>query len=371
MSLPPVSTPHLDEALPLQPSRPGKARRLAFSAGILALVLLATVWGVARVTGRPALLARYLPGMPPRQFDHVLLVGWDGCLLDDVRQLMAEGRMPVLKGLMEEGRLVETFITTSKTETKPGWAEILTGYGPDVNGVYDNREKYGPIPEGYTIFERLKARFGKDGIRTIFIAGKLQNLGFRGRHKIRVGGERKSWHDEELWKEGEELAGDVVDHDAEPYYLTQKNLDHIKSGMGDAEFVGREAIAALDKFQGQKLFMFLHFWEPDESGHDYGEGSKPYMESIVVNDQWLGKVLDRMKEQGIYDRTLVYVVTDHGFDKGRPSHIFAARTWLITNDNIRLADRGDRKDVTPTLLDRYGIDLKSLQPPLAGRSLLR
>ncbi|MGV8121407.1 MAG: hypothetical protein AB2L14_16735 [Candidatus Xenobiia bacterium LiM19] len=33
------------------------------------------------------------------------------------------------------------------TDTNAGWAQILTGYYPEISGVYSNR-LYRPIPEG-------------------------------------------------------------------------------------------------------------------------------------------------------------------------------------------------------------------------------
>ena len=304
------------------------------------------------------------------QYSHVLLVGWDGCLKKDVLKLVEDGKLPNVKSLLDEGQLVDTFISTSKTETKPGWAEILTGYGPKITTVYDNRFEYGPIPVGLTVFERVKQHFGKDGIKTVFLAGKLQNLGIRGPHKVRMGGLRKSWHDESLWTAEEANSPDVVQHAAEPYFYTQKSCDIIKNGLGDAEFVGKAALEALRAIRGNRFFMFTHYWEPDESGHDYGEGTTNYMQSMMVNDQWLGSMIAELKAQGIYEDTLILMTTDHGFDEGHSSHIFAPKTFVITNGTRPMRARGDRKDVTPTVLRAFGIDTSSYTPRLEGSSLL-
>ena len=43
---------------------------------------------------------------------------------------------------------------------------------------------------------------------------------------------------------------------------------------------------------------------------------------------------------------------------------------MATND-AGVMRRGDRVDVTPTILDRYGFDLDSFDPPFDGHSLLR
>lgn len=66
--------------------------------------------------------------------------------------------------------------------------------------------------------------------------------------------------------------------------------------------------------------------------------------------------------------------TDYGFDEGRKSHRNAPEIWLATNDPLvgppedRLATQ---RDIAPTILERFGLDLAQIEPPLPGRSLLR
>jgi Type I phosphodiesterase / nucleotide pyrophosphatase len=302
---------------------------------------------------------------------NLILVGWDGCLKDDVDRLLAQGLLPNVARLRSQGQMVDTHVTHSRTETKPGWAEILTGYGPSTTGVVDNRSVYGAIPEGYTVFERLKQQGGATPIKTIFLAGKSQNLGTRGRHKVRVHGQRKTWYDETLWTPEEARMPDVVEHQAEPYYYSWRHVDVFKNGLGDGQFVGQAAIEAIRLCRGQRFFLFAHFWEPDESGHDYGEGSSQYLQAMVANDQWLGRIMEALEQQGLATSTRVYLTTDHGFDRGARTHGDAPHTFVVTNDTWPLRQDGDRKDITPTVLERLGVDIERIVPRLEGSSLLR
>ncbi len=104
----------------------------------------------------------------PRNSDNIILIGWDGTGRDNLLELLKEKQLPNLGKIISEGSLVFTEVTTGRTETKPGWAEILTGYSASRLGIIDNVE-YKPIPVGWSIFERLKDSIGINRIKTIFI----------------------------------------------------------------------------------------------------------------------------------------------------------------------------------------------------------
>ena len=81
---------------------------------------------------------------------NVILFGWDGAQRDHVNEALARGELPTLKKLAREGSYVKIDIE-GKTDTKAGWSQILTGYYPEVTGVYSNA-RYQPIPVG--LFQR-------------------------------------------------------------------------------------------------------------------------------------------------------------------------------------------------------------------------
>jgi hypothetical protein len=65
---------------------------------------------------------------------------------------------------------------------------------------------------------------------------------------------------------------------------------------------------------------------------------------------------------------LIYVTADHGFDVGGKGHHKAPYVFLGTNDK-QVSRNGTRADITPTVLDRLGVDLAKIDPPLDGESL--
>ena len=97
----------------------------------------------------------------------------------------------------------------------------------------------------------------------------------------------------------------------------------------------------------------------------YGENSEEYGNALIFNDYWLGMILSKLKELKIYDETLVYVVSEHGFNDGMYHHNDAPYAFLATNDKT-VKNNGDRKDITPTILWQYGLDLNKISPQLDG-----
>lgn len=313
----------------------------------------------------------------PQEFKNVILIGWDGARRDVLHRLLKEERLPNLSQLIKKGAIVDIDILDAATETKPGWAEILTGYKSKSLGIQTNLD-YKPIPKGYTIFERLGDHFGKENIVTVFLGGKLNNIGARGPHKICVNClsrypgtfEKTEWWDQATnapTYSGEQRV--FEEREGEPFYNLQGSIDLFLNGIGGAQNVGGKAQSVLQQYKDRRFFMFFHFEEPDEPGHKFGEGSREYDEGIITNDHWLGVITAQLRGFGLYEKTLVYVVSDHGFDKGERSHRNAPEIFLATNDP-KVKRAGTRIDITPTILDRYGINLGRISPRLHGKSLL-
>ncbi|OGS42320.1 MAG: hypothetical protein A3J79_05680 [Elusimicrobia bacterium RIFOXYB2_FULL_62_6] len=307
-----------------------------------------------------------------------VLIGWDGAQRAHVKELLAAGKLPNLARLIKEGGLAETRVGTGTTQTKPGWAEILTGVAAARFKIMSNNE-YRPIPPGYTVFERLKARFG-EGVATVFIAGKRYNLGARGPHEICLNAYTRDpatmtqahYLDKALFK-GKTRDGkppEWVRREGEPYFYAVKAVDfHYAADSPDGTVV-KKAVEALKKFKKKPFFAFVHFREPDEEGHLYGENSPEYGEALVRLDGRLGEISETLKRLGLYSKTAVAVTSDHGFDEGERIHrhapymIFAANRAVVPRE-------GDRKDVTPTVLDWFGFDPGKLYPRAEGRSLFK
>jgi arylsulfatase A-like enzyme len=343
-------------------------------------------------------LPRAVPAAEPEMPHNAILVGWDGAHRDHVKKLLGEGKLPNLQKLVAEGAMVDVEVTSGATDTKAGWTQILTGYSPLVTGVYNNG-RYRDVPQGYSIFERLRAQYGADKIATVAVIGKKQHCGeinapfkkpyvepadkpedkpaaepvrkgARKRAEARQPGAGKARQPGELGRVVEEGGVKYQVFEGSPYYTMHNNVDQWHFGLMEDAKVGDKALEMLDQYGKKPFFFFVHFGEVDHSGHRHGEPSREYDDAIVSGDVQLGRLVEQLKKLGVYEKTLIYVTADHGFDLGAKAHHNAPYVFLATNDK-QVTRAGMRVDVAPTVLDRLGIDLAKIQPALDGESLAR
>jgi hypothetical protein len=274
---------------------------------------------------------------------NILVVGWDGLQKDHFWQCYnaqlpeCPNGLPNLQAL-SGGVIHNNTISNGTTETKPGWVQIFSGYNVETVGVLSNYT-FQPMPEGYSVFEKIEDHFGADNVVTMFISAK-----------------------------GFQTGGDC--NNGEPWCLTKTHIDYFELDRIWNESIANRALQLLETHQNDLFFALFLFGDPDRTGHLQGENSTAYGEMIVEDDYWLGEIMAKLQALGIDDQTLVYVVTDHGFDEGGTSHANAPYGIFASNDPL-VVRGGNRKDFAPTFLERYGISLGPIgsAPAVDGHSL--
>ena len=283
---------------------------------------------------------------------NIIIIGWDGVQRDHFKQCYNQELPECIEGLSNFKKLTDDkfqnlTVTDSATSTKPGWVQILTGYNGQVSGTIAN-DNYLTIPLNYSLFEKVSNSY--PDIKTVFLASKTDNLGSTCKGEIKSNGK--------------------VEERGEPWCNVKKDVYLFQNGLEENYNVGNKTLATIEELKNNRFLLFAHFSQPDSSGHKYGENSIEYSKGIIDNDFWLGQVLAKIEDLGIKEKTIIYVVSDHGFDENSKSHNDAPLTIYGTNDRD-LIRSGDRKDITPTILKKYKINLQSNNniPAVDGFSL--
>jgi predicted AlkP superfamily pyrophosphatase or phosphodiesterase len=332
---------------------------------------------VALILGANAAIA-FDKSVPPSQ-RNAILICWDGAQRNHVNECLKNKELPNLAALAQEGKMVEIDVVGHKTDTKAGHAQMLTGYDPEATGVFSNAQ-YKPIPLGYTIFEDLQKQFGKDKIATIMLTGKDHHIGSCGPRQAiqpaKKAGKNTVAEDEETAKlkprqRARAVAKQVAttNKEGEPWYLVKASFTVWDGDIArPASEVGPKCLEYIDKYGKGRLFAFFHFCDPDHEGHRSGENSKEYNDALIECDQWLGKIVEELKKEKLYDKTVVMVTADHGFDEGLKAHKDAPYVVLATNDP-KITRKGDQRDIVPTILVEMGADPSKVDPKLPGKPL--
>jgi len=141
----------------------------------------------------------------------------------------------------------------------------------------------------------------------------------------------------------------------------------------------------IGEHKGKPFFFFLHLFEP-HSPYEPVEPfksrySSAYDGEIATADQIVGDFIDDLKSKGLYDDTIIILMSDHGeglSEHGEPEHgIFLYREAIHVPLLVKLPkrDRAGETDAAPvSLVDLFPTitELTEATPPakLQGRSLL-
>jgi len=170
------------------------------------------------------------------------------------------------------------------------------------------------------------------------------------------------------------------------FHMTRPGEDHYAATDRRAAVVVEHALAWLSKHPPGPFFMWVHLYDPHfpyEAPDPFGTRYKsaPYDGEIAYSDSALGKLLDRLRAQGLFENSVIAMMSDHGEslgDHGEEFHGFFLYDATI-HVPLLLKLPGDRfagkridspvglVDVLPTILHAVGIEVPQ---EVQGESLL-
>jgi len=309
-------------------------KRPARSAGAAAIFTIALCVAPLACTESPW-------GGGARPFRNVLLISIDTCRPDYLSCYgYARKTTPNIDAVAAEGVLFTRAYSTNPM-TLPAHSSMLTGTLPLAHGVHMNNSDR-LADSNLTITEALRERgFETGAFVSAFVLDSIFGLG-----------------------QGFATYGDRF---ANPH----------KAGLllyneRSAEETSRDAMAWLEQHQEKPFFLFLHYFDPHQPykapppfGREYAD--VPYAGEVAYTDQQIGLVIEKMKELGLYDSTLVVITSDHGQglgDHGEETHAYFAYDSTILIPLIfrvpgggaaRVDDPVSIIDIAPTILDLAGV----------------
>jgi len=254
------------------------------------LVMAASVSATAQKKLRPA--ARPAP-------PNVLLITLDTIRADRLGCYGSSVATPNIDSLARDGILFENAVSQVPL-TWPSHAAILTGTYPFHNGVQDFTGQ--PLDASFrTLAQALQQNgYSTAAVVSSFVLDRSWGLA------------RGFEHYDDAFEGSAFLERDLA--------LVERRADQSVD----------HALAWLKTRPAKPFFFWLHLFDP-HSPYDPPEPfrslyrDRPYDGEVAFADRELGRLLDWMKRQGLYNRTLIILVGDHGEalgDHGEKEHGF-------------------------------------------------
>ena len=326
--------------------------------------------------GTVMLMAHTAPGCsgtPERKHPGILLISID-TLRPDHTSAYGYGRptTPVLDSLAREGALFAHAVSTSNW-TLPAHMSLLTGLYPSGHGVEEQHD--GLDPSIRTLAEALS----ESGYAT---AGFTSHTYLDARYGFARGFEH---YETVVDRRAEEVSRRAVDwlasRETEPFFLFLHYFDpHWDYGPPEPHV---RRFGAVNPAHGTLDHLFPYFdRERAMPAQTLQDVLALYDAEIAYTDSQIGHVLDRLRDLGRLDSTVVVVVSDHGeefgehgsFGHGTHLHGEVTRIPLLVR-YPPLVPRGERRtgvaslvDIPATVLSLAGLE-SGAQWRVSGRAL--
>ncbi len=262
---------------------------------------------------------------PNGRAEHVVVVVWDGMRPDFVTPQYC----PTLYSLATNGTFFRQHHCAFVSSTEVNGTVLVTGMNPGRNGIQANADFQPQInfltyfaTEGLDHVRRGDLLTGGNYLLTPTLAEMLQQAGIptitAGTKPVALLHDRNPRKTSEAGKKSVTLQegkiipramGEVVvkanDDKTFPTNITTPNKDQ-------DNWTTRALTKGLWK-AGVPKYTLLWLSDPDKSQHESGVGAATALAGIEASDRNLAEVIKTLREKGVYEKTDIFVVSDHGF----------------------------------------------------------
>ena len=235
-----------------------------------------------------------------------VLITLDAVNFTVFQDLLSSGSLPNISQLIDNGILVlgKTIVPSA---TCASWAALGTGAPPQINGVVHtyaiNSTEYHSLPPD----EEPSTLSYKDMIKaeSIIEVANRENVItgiIYSESKVSVF----------FGKNGTPTYSQYISETYDPYYAGLP-VSFRKDYLED---LTNSFISMIDNFipsikLGKNALFVIDYPEPDASGHTHGPLSDYYREVLSLFDDFVGLIVNHLKETGLWDKTLLIFMTDH------------------------------------------------------------
>jgi predicted AlkP superfamily pyrophosphatase or phosphodiesterase len=242
-----------------------------------------------------------------RLTDHLLIISFD-CLsaLD----------FPILKDLshfqtiLKNGAYVENVESIYPSVTYPCHATIVTGNYPNRHGVINNTlmQPGNPSPDwnwyrncirGTTLYDEVKKANMTTAALLWPVTGKADI-----NYNLPEIFANRPWQNQ--------IIVSLMNGTPRYQWNLNKRYGHLRSGLEQPELDDFVLASTVDTIKTKKPnLLMVHFTDLDTQRHYHGFSSKEAMSAIYRHNERLGRIIEALKESGIYENTTVVLLGDH------------------------------------------------------------
>lgn len=260
---------------------------------------------------------------------HVVMVGVDGWAAHDLESAQD---IPNIRALMANGSYTLHKRAVLPSASAINWASIFMGVPTEVHGYTKWNSKVPDIPASHVNNHNI--------FPTIYSIIREQ--------------------------QPEAETGCTFDWDGVKYVIDTLAISHWEYIPDSYVDINKNCTIAENYIKQYKPFFYTaYFGTLDESGHDHGWYTPEYYATLSEVDMAVGRIIQALKDVGIYDDTIIIVTSDHGgINKGHGGMTLEEleTPFIISGKGVKkgyeFADAMMQYDTPATIAYIFGI-----QPP--------
>jgi predicted AlkP superfamily pyrophosphatase or phosphodiesterase len=273
-----------------------------------------------------------------RLTDHLIVISFD-CLSSLDFPLLQS--LPHFQTILEQGSLIEKVETIYPSVTYPCHTTIVTGNYPKRHGIINNTllQPGRLSPDWNWYRNRIKGT-------TLYDEAKKANLTTAALLWPVTGKANIDYNLPEIfpnrpWQH--QIIVSLTCGTPRFQWDLNKRFGYIRNGLNQPELDDFVLESTVHTIKTKKPNLLLvHFTDLDTQRHYHGFSSKEATSAIHRHNERLGKIMDALKESGIYENSTVVVLGDHSaLDENKALHpnvMFHKKGLISTNSNGKIKD---------------------------------